>query len=35
VFGEDQLAPVFEVDATVDSDSPTGPHIAPHRARDD
>ncbi|MDG5778049.1 ABC transporter ATP-binding protein [Haloarculaceae archaeon H-GB1-1] len=32
VVTEDLLADVFRVDARVDADSPTGPHIAPHRA---
>jgi len=29
------LADVFRVDATVDRESPTGPHISPHRALDE
>jgi iron complex transport system ATP-binding protein len=32
VVTEELLADVFSVDASVDADSPTGPHIAPHRA---
>ncbi|WP_205254326.1 ABC transporter ATP-binding protein [Halorubellus sp. JP-L1] len=34
VVTEALLADVFEVDATVDSESPTGPHISPHAALD-
>ncbi|MCT9098484.1 ABC transporter ATP-binding protein [Haloarchaeobius sp. HME9146] len=34
VVTEELLADVFEVDATVDSESPTGPHISPHAALD-
>ncbi|KAB1192988.1 ATP-binding cassette domain-containing protein [Haloferax sp. MBLA0076] len=34
VVTEDLLADVFRVDADVDSESDTGPHIAPHRALD-
>ncbi|WP_267643606.1 ABC transporter ATP-binding protein [Haloarchaeobius amylolyticus] len=34
VVTEELLADVFEVDATVDSESPTGPHISPHSALD-
>lgn len=32
VVTEQLLADVFRVDASVDSESPTGPHIAPHSA---
>ncbi|MDS0283644.1 ABC transporter ATP-binding protein [Haloarcula onubensis] len=32
VVTEQLLADVFRVDATVDGESPTGPHIAPHSA---
>ncbi|MFC6731719.1 MULTISPECIES: ABC transporter ATP-binding protein [unclassified Haladaptatus] len=32
VVTEELLADVFRVDADVDGESPTGPHIAPHRA---
>ena len=32
VVTESLLADVFHVEADVDSESPTGPHIAPHRA---
>ncbi|WP_410767413.1 ABC transporter ATP-binding protein [Haloferax sp. DFSO60] len=32
VVTEELLADVFRVDASVDSESPTGPHISPHRA---
>jgi iron complex transport system ATP-binding protein len=35
VVTEELLAEVFSVDASVDSESPTGPHIAPHRALDE
>ena len=35
VVTEALLADVFRVDATVDSESSTGPHIAPHRAMDE
>ena len=35
VVTERLLADVFRVDADVDSESGTGPHIAPHRALDD
>jgi iron complex transport system ATP-binding protein len=35
VVTEDLLADVFSVDADVDSESDTGPHIAPHRALDE
>ncbi|WP_435361666.1 ABC transporter ATP-binding protein [Haloarchaeobius sp. DFWS5] len=35
VVTEELLADVFQVDASVDSESPTGPHIAPHRAIDE
>ncbi len=35
VVTEELLADVFQVDADVDSESPTGPHIAPHRAIDE
>ena len=34
VVTEELLADVFSVDASVDNESPTGPHIAPHRALD-
>ncbi|WP_435320615.1 ABC transporter ATP-binding protein [Haloarchaeobius sp. TZWSO28] len=34
VVTEELLAEVFEVDASVDSESPTGPHISPHAALD-
>ncbi|WP_416840001.1 ABC transporter ATP-binding protein [Haloferax sp. DFSO52] len=34
VVTEELLADVFRVDADVDSESPTGPHISPHRALD-
>jgi iron complex transport system ATP-binding protein len=34
VVTEQLLADVFSVDATVDSESPTGPHISPHAALD-
>ena len=32
VVTEELLADVFHVDASVDSESPTGPHVAPHGA---
>ena len=32
VLTEELLADVFAIEASVDSESPTGPHIAPHRA---
>ena len=32
VVTEELLADVFRVDADVDAESPTGPHISPHRA---
>ncbi|UPW02306.1 ABC transporter ATP-binding protein [Halorussus gelatinilyticus] len=35
VVTEELLADVFHVDADVDSESDTGPHIAPHRALDE
>jgi len=35
VVTEELLAEVFRVDASVDAESPTGPHIAPHRAIDE
>ncbi|WP_144906168.1 ABC transporter ATP-binding protein [Halobellus captivus] len=35
VVTEELLSEVFRVDASVDADSPTGPHIAPHRAIDE
>ncbi|MFC7203308.1 ABC transporter ATP-binding protein [Haloferax namakaokahaiae] len=35
VVTEELLADVFRVDATVDNESPTGPHISPHRAISD
>jgi iron complex transport system ATP-binding protein len=35
VVTEELLADVFRVDADVDGESPTGPHIAPHRALDE
>ena len=35
VVTEELLADVFRVDADVDAESPTGPHIAPHRALED
>nr|WP_227132805.1 ABC transporter ATP-binding protein [Halorubellus salinus] len=35
VLTEELLADVFHVDATVDHESPTGPHISPHAALDD
>ncbi len=35
VVTEQLLADVFRVDATVDSESPTGPHISPHAALDE
>jgi len=35
VVTEDLLADVFRVDADVDSESDTGPHISPHRALDE
>jgi len=35
VVTEELLSEVFHVEASVDSESPTGPHIAPHRALDD
>ncbi|WP_129115215.1 ABC transporter ATP-binding protein [Halegenticoccus tardaugens] len=35
VVTEELLRDVFRVDATVDSQSPTGPHISPHRAIDE
>ena len=35
VVTEELLADVFRVDASVDGESPTGPHIAPHRALED
>jgi iron complex transport system ATP-binding protein len=35
VVTEELLADVFRVDADVDSESTTGPHIAPHRALDE
>jgi iron complex transport system ATP-binding protein len=34
VLTEELLADVFHVDATVDNESPTGPHISPHAALD-
>ena len=35
VVTEELLSDVFRVDASVDGDAPTGPHIAPHRAIDE
>ncbi|WP_233204181.1 ABC transporter ATP-binding protein [Halegenticoccus soli] len=35
VVTEELLRDVFRVDASVDSESPTGPHISPHRAIDE
>ncbi|WP_132059326.1 ABC transporter ATP-binding protein [Halorussus amylolyticus] len=35
VVTEKLLADVFRVDASVDAESPTGPHISPHRALDE
>jgi len=35
VVTEDLLAEVFQVNASVDADSDTGPHIAPHHAIDE
>ncbi|WP_049985240.1 ABC transporter ATP-binding protein [Halobellus rufus] len=35
VVTEELLSDVFRVDASVDAESPTGPHIAPHRALDE
>jgi len=35
VVTEELLADVFSVDATVDTASPTGPHISPHAALDE
>jgi iron complex transport system ATP-binding protein len=35
VVSEELLRDVFRVDADVDADHPTGPHISPHRALDE
>ena len=35
VVTEELLADVFRVDADVDAEGPTGPHISPHRALED
>jgi iron complex transport system ATP-binding protein len=35
VVSEELLCDVFRVDADVDADHPTGPHISPHRALDE
>ncbi|MFB6301843.1 MAG: ABC transporter ATP-binding protein [Haloferacaceae archaeon] len=35
VVTEELLADVFRVDASVDTESPAGPHITPHRALDE
>ncbi|SFL06450.1 iron complex transport system ATP-binding protein [Halogranum rubrum] len=35
VVSDELLRDVFRVDADVDADHPTGPHISPHRALDD